>query len=417
MVGTSKISGPSGFIQLNASLSLVVDYGKVLHPEGMHQIGTLYEDGLIQGSSEPLGQWNGLKTIEELPGAVFRGIDCDNQPLELPGPVKGPTGGLKYNNQEYLVLFGRVATPDHKVIGFMTDEGSLYFRDSRFPGQTMRKMDEYSQLATFFQGIKSNHEPCKYDYQRSLHKQDKSYWENEVMRYFTDYDRVNGPQKKYVFDTMRVFASSGLLQLVRKSEGTAGLGNVKHGASGVTGVRTGNVTLDREEFEREVNFFKKFGALMAIPARVKPLIEVRINLVVAHEYGHQLEFCLSHSVQQKIQDCYQKRLANCDKQHPLPEEAETLSELVQPQDIENRVFVSGYARTSWHEYWAECVAAFAVKESRDTLEKNDPEIHAILMDVMLSPEKVVSPMLVENILNLQTSLRVGGEFRDDILKQ
>ena len=298
----------------------------------------------------------------------------------------------------------------------MSDDGTLYFRDQRFP-DVFRKMDDYSQLSTFFQGTKSNGQAWKHEFQRSLHKADKSYCENEVIRYFSDYDRVNGQQKKYVVDTMKLFANSGLLQLVRKSEGTAGLGNVKHGASGVTGVRTGNVTLDREEFEREVNFYKKFGALMAIPARVKPLIEVRINLVVAHEYGHQLEFCLAHAVQQRIQDCYQQRVQQSARLHPLPEEAETLSELVQPHAIEERVFVSGYARTSWHEYWAECVAAFAVKESRDTLKQRDPEVHQLLLDVVQRPETVLSPMLQENILNLQTSLRVGGELRDDLLKQ
>lgn len=410
----TKAAGPVGQINLAGSWLMVAD-GKVYGPNG-NEIGFFFEDGLIQGLEAPLGPWDGLKVIEELPGAVFQGIDSFQQPIVLPSPDKGPIGGLKYNNQDMLVLFGRIATADHRVVGRMSDDGTLYFRDPRFP-DTFRKMDDYSQLSTFFQGTKSNGQPWKHEYQRSLHKQDKSYGENEIIRYFSDFDRVNGQQKKYVVDTMRLFALSGLLQLVRKSEGTAGLGNVKHGASGVTGVRTGNVTLDREEFEREVNFYKKFGALMAIPARIKPLIEVRINLVVAHEYGHQLEFCLAAAVQARIQECYQKRISVSARQHPLPEEAETLSELIQPHQIEERVFVSGYARTSWHEYWAECVAAFAVKESRDTLKMRDPEVHDLLMDVVLRPETVLSPMLQENILNLQTSLRVGGELRDDLLKQ
>lgn len=413
-VEQKEVKGPTGFIQLGDHL-LVVEDGKIYHPEGA-QIGFLYEDGLILGNGEPLGKWDGLKTIEELPGAVFRGIDLDNMQLELPETEKGPIGGLKYNNQDLLVLFGRVATANHRLVGKMTDDGTLFFRDPRFPGK-LRKMDEYSQLQTLFQGTRSNGQAWKYEFQRSLYRFDKSYWENEIIRYFEDIDRVNGPQKKYVFDTMKLFAVSGLLQLVRKSEGTAGLGNVKHGASGVTGVRTGNVTLDREEFEREVNFYKKFGPLMCVPSRAKPLIEVRINLVVAHEYGHQLEFCLAQAAQERIRDAYEKRIQNSNRLHPVPDEAETFSEVVQPQDVEKRVFISGYARTSWHEYWAECVAAFATKESRGELKKCDPEIYELLKEVVQTPEKVLSPMLQEGILNLQASLRVGGELPDDLLSQ
>lgn len=410
----SKTTGPSGFIQYGANL-LVVDYGKVYHQDGS-QIGFLFEDGLIQGSGEPLGVWDGLKTIEELPGAVFQGIDSYGLQLELPGAQRGPIGGLKYNGQDFLVLFGRIATQDHKLIGRMTDDGSLFLRDPRFP-DTLRKMDEHCQLSTLFQGTKSNGQAWKHEFQRQLHQVDKSYWENEIMRYFVDFDRINGPQKKYVMDTMKIFALSGLLQTVRKSEGTAGLGNVKHGASGVTGVRTGNVTLDREEFEREVNFFKKFGALMAVPSRAKPLIEVRLNMVVSHEYGHQLEFCLSKAAQDKIQEVYEKRALSSSRLHPLPEEAETYSELIQPNQVDERIFISGYARTSWHEYFAECVAAFAIKDSRDMLKQCDGEIHELLTEVISKPEKVLSPMLQEGMLNLQTSLRVGGVLPDDLLSK
>ncbi len=414
MVEAVKTTGPSGFIQVGPNL-LVVDYGKILNPEGS-QVGFLHEDGLLQGTGEPLGRWDGLKTIEELPACSFRGIDGKGLQLELPGAQRGPTGGLSYNNQVFNVIFGRIATQDHRLIGEMHDDGTLLFRDRRFPG-VLRKMDENSQLSTKFTGIKSNGQPWQHEFSRSLHRADKSYWENEIIRYFEDIDRVNTQQKKYVFDTMKLFAVTGLLQTVRKNEGTAGLGNVKHGASGVTGVRTGNVTLDREEFEKEVNFFKKFGALMAVPSRAKPFIEVRINMVVAHEYGHQLEFCLSQAAQHTIEDVYQKRRHKCDRLHPIPEEAETYSELIQPHQVEERIFVSGYARTSWHEYWAECVAAYAIKESRDTLKQCDPEIYELLTQVVLEPEKVLSPKLQDAMLNLQASLRVGGELPENLLAE
>lgn len=416
MTAMTKTSGPTGFLQLGSAHFLSVLDGKVIHPSDDGEIGFLFDDGLLMGLREPLGVWDGLKTIEELPGAAFQGIDALKVPMQLPGPERGPIGGLKYNGRELMVLFGRIATLDHKLIGRMSDDGTLYFRDPRFP-DTYRKMDETCQLATVFQGTKSNGQAWKQEFQRSLHLPDKSYWENEVMRYFVDYDRINQAQRKYVLDTMKLFALSGLLQLVRKSEGTAGLGNVKHGAAGVTGVRTGNVTLFKDDFEKEVNFYKRFGALMVIPfTRLKPFVEVRINLVVAHEYGHQLEFCLAQASQQRIQDIYEERLQKAAKLHPIPDEAGTVSEIVEPHEIEKRTFVSGYARSSWHEYWAECVAAFAVRESRDELRNRDPQIYELLCDVVLQPEKVLSPRLQESMLSLQTSLRAGGELPDEILK-
>jgi len=442
MVESSKIKGPSGFLQLGAHL-LVVDYGKVYHQDGS-QIGFLFEDGLLEGTAEPLGKWDGLKSIEELNGAIFRGIDSYGLQLELPGPDRGPIGGLMYNftisdpqsgssnpadmgstgglrynsKKDFFVLFGRIATPDHKLVGRMTDDGTLYFRDERFP-ETLRKMDENSQLSTLFQGTKSNGQAWRHEFQRQLYKPDKIYWENEINRYFEDMDRINAQQKKYIYDTMKFYADSGLLHMVRKSEGGAALGNVRHGASGVTQVRSGKVNLDRDEFEREVQFFKKFGALMAVPSQCKPYVEVRINLVVAHEYGHQLEFCLTQATQDRINEIYQKRLHACNRLHPLPEEAGTVSELIQPHQFEERIFVSGYARSTVHEFWAECVAAFAIKESRDVLKQIDSEIYDLLMEVVLKPERVVSTLegKRENILALQTSLRVGGILTEDVFRE
>ena len=80
----------------------------------------------------------------------------------------------------------------------------------------------------------------------------------KMIRYFRDYDKLQIQQKKYVLDSLNIWASSGLLQIVRKSEGDCMLGNIKHGAAGVTGVKSGYVTLDKEEFDKEILLFKKF---------------------------------------------------------------------------------------------------------------------------------------------------------------
>lgn len=412
MVEPLKGTGPSGFLEFGQNL-LVVDYGKI-YQDGA-PVGFLHEDGLIQGTAEPLGIWQGLKTIEELPGCKFRGIDNHGFQLELPGNSSGPTGGLTYNKVSLNVIFGRIATHDHRLVGLMDDDGSIQFRDSRFPG-VLRKMDEASQLGTTFKGIKSNGQPWQFEYNRPLHRPDKAYWENEIARYFEDIDRVTGPQKKYVYETMKLFASTGLLQVVRKKEGSAGLGNVKHGASGATGVRSGKVNLDREEFEKEVVYYKQYGATMVVP-RVKPFTEVRINLVVAHEFGHQLEFCLSQVASNLISDTYQKRRIQCDQMHPLPQEYDGGAELVKPNQLEERVFISGYARSSMNEYWAESVAAFAVKSSRDLLKDVDPEIYELLSGIINQPEKMLNLNLHDPILTLQTSLRVGQEMPENPLAQ
>lgn len=409
----SILRGPSGFLELSGN-TFVVDYGKIF--DGNEQVGFLFENGLLQSQGMKQGHWQGLKALEELPGCVFRGIDSYGIPLEMPGTFKGPTGGLKYNGLPFTAICGRVANQNNELIGSLEDDGKLYFRDLRNPSLN-RLMDESSKLNCSFQGILSNGKPATWDFQRPLYRSDKTYKENEIIRYFVDYDAVSFPQKKYVLETMDVFAASGLLQLVRKSEGNAALGNVKHGAAGVTGVRTGNVTLDKEEFEKEVVFYKRFGPLMAMPTSIKPYLEVRINMVVAHEYGHQLEFCLSQATQGQITDLYEQHLVRCNKEHPLPPGYEGYAELLAPPEVEKRTFISGYARTSMHEYWAEAVAAFSVKSSRDVLRQVDPAIYELLKELVLHPESLVSPIHRETILELQTSLFMGGELSKDILEQ
>jgi hypothetical protein len=393
---------------------LVVDYGKIYHSDGS-QIGYLYEDGLLEATAPPF-EWQGAKTIEELTGFKFRGIDSAGVALELPSGTRGPIGGLQYNGVPLNVLYGRVSTQDHIVVGYFDDNGVLTLRDHKTPSM-LHTLDENSQLNTVFQGIKSNGTPFVHEFVRPLHKKDRNYIDNEIIRYFQDFEKLNTVQKNYVLETMQIWAASGLLQLVRKSEGNAALGNVKHGASGVTGVRTGMVTLDREEFETEITLYKRYGAVAKVANRLKPYSEVRINLVVSHEYGHQLEFTLSQACQDKITDLYQKRLHTCNRLHPLPEMYEGLAELLLTHQIEERVFISGYARSSMHEYWAECVAAFSVRESREMLKAMDPGIYQILHDVLFSPEKNLSPKFENDALRLQSSLKVGGHFRDDLLSQ
>lgn len=403
-----KISGPSGFIEL-AGQMLVVDYGKIYH-DGQ-PVGFLHEDGLVRSESPIIGSFEGLQPIEAVKGAKFRGIDESGNQLELPGDAPGPTGTLVYNNVHLAAINGRLATADHQLVGEIDDAGNIFLRD-RLKKEPKRKLDENSQLSTIGQGFDSKGQKWQVEITRPLYRKDKSYFENEIIRYFEDFDKLTAPQKKYVKDTMKFWAVSGLLQIVRKSEGTAALGNVKHGTAGVTGVRTGFVTLDREEFEKEVKLYKQYGCFWVV---ARPHLEVRLNLVVAHEYGHQLEFVLSQAAQERIQSLYEKRLRACLKLHPTPKGTNTDSELVVPERIDKRCFVSGYAKSSHHEYFAEAVAAFSVISGRQELLKIDPEMHALLTELITTPENLVRPVFVETALALQASLRTGGELNEDLL--
>ncbi len=403
-VEPNKVQGPSGFLELHGHM-LVVDYGQV-YMEG-NPVGFLFEDGY-------LNQAKVTKPIEEIHGCVFRGIDANGIALELPTGTAGPSGKLIYNGVTLNVTNGRIGTLDHRLVGEMEDDGTVYMRDG--VNKVARvKLDENSQLTTIFEGKKSDGEPWKHEFVRPLYRKDKSYSDNEIIRYFAEFDKLKTAQKKYVCESMNVWAASGVLQVVRKSEGNCMLGNVKHGAAGVTGVRTGYVTLDKEEFEKEITLFAKFGSSAVVSTRFKPFLEVRINLVVAHEFGHQLEFCLSQATQNKIRDLYEARVKLCDSKHPLPPEYEGLSELLTPQQVPERLFISGYARSSKHEYWAECVAAFSVKDSRDYLKKLDPEIYQILLEVITKPENVMRRVFYDNVLELQSSLRVGGELTANLI--
>ena len=412
-VEVPKVQGPSGFIEVGGQ-TFVVDYGKVYHQDGS-PIAFLFEDGFLKSLKGPLGTAEGYRPIDEIKGCIFRGIDASGIELELPGEISGPTGSLTYNGIVLNVINGRIATPDHKLIGEFNDECTLFLRD-QVKKVARRKMDDNTQLTTIFRGKRGSGQTLEHEFIRPLYRKDRKYFENEILRYFENFDGLSSPQKKFVLESLGLWARCGLLQVVRKSEGTAALGNVKHGASGVTGVRTGYVTLDKDEFEKEITLSKRYGAIAVVATRIRPYLEVRLNQVVSHEYGHQLEFILSQAAQDRITSLYQQRISKCDKLHPLPNDYEGLSELLMPQHVTERDFISGYARTSMHEYWAECTAAFSVAESRDVLKQLDPEMYNLLHELVFNPDKMVRPVFVDSIVDLQVSLRVGGELTNELLE-
>jgi hypothetical protein len=118
-----------------------------------------------------------------------------------------------------------------------------------------------------------------------------------------------------------------------------------------------------------------------------------------------------------ITELYEKHKAKSARHYPLPNGYEGYAEVLTPQQVHQRVFISGYARTSMHEYWAECVAAFSVRDSRKMLKELDPAAYAILREVVTNPAKMIRPVFREQIMDLQTSLRIGGEYTEELLAE
>lgn len=402
-----------------AGATYVVDYGKIYLDTSL--VGFLFEDGYLQDTLGPLGAIASLRPIEALSNCVFRGIDTQGKELVLPGSTTGPTGTLTYNGVPLHVINGRLATSDHRLVGSFSDDGTVSISDGSAE-EGKYYLDDTTRLTTLFEGTKSDGTPFAYDYDRPLYKRDRKYGQNETIRYFMGFESLSVVQKRYVLETMSLWASSGLLQVVRKSEGDASLGNVKHGAAGVTAVRTGNATFDKEEFDKDVEYYNAHGPLFGVGkttkgGKVSNLVEIRLSLVVPHEFGHQLEFTLTQAAQDQIAEMYDYRLAACEKVHSVPGLGKASSELLPTPEVEKRHFVSGYAKSSTHEYWAECVAAFSIKATRDILKQYDPQMHKLLTDLVLRPKTLLRVVLHDTIAALQASLRLGGEFDEDILSR
>ncbi len=400
--------GPTGFLTDGQGM-LVVEDGQIFK-DGQY-VGVLFEDGYLQSFNELLGKPGDILLIESIAPWQFRGIDSGGGELSLPDAI-GPTGDLTYNGRPFKVINGRIIAPGHRYVAQITDEGQIYIRQKGGTADRI-KLDNITLLNFIFEGKNSKGDNWQHQFARPLYRPDRSYTDNEIIRYFDGFDALNALQKKYILETMALWSSCGILQIVRKSEGDASLGNVKHGATGVTRIRTGNVSLDKEEFEREVNFFKKYGPIMNVSKNGKGQLEVRLNLVMAHEFGHQVDFVLMAAVQEQVLELYEKRKKGCDKLHRLagPDQS---SELLMPQQLEQRHFISGYAKASAHEYWAESLAAFSLKETRDYLKEVDPVIYQIMVSLIKNPTAVFSRVLHETLIGLQASLRLGGEFTDEL---
>jgi hypothetical protein len=182
-----RLVGPSGFLELGGNV-LVVDFGKVFLEDTV--VGFLYEDGLLKNGSSPDSEDSQWRLIDDLEGCIFRGIDSAGLELVIPSSeYGGPTGKLVYNGQSYNVLNGRIATEEHTLVGEFHDTGLVTVRD-HYTKVARRELDETAILNLTFDGVRSDGSAWKYEYSRPLSRKDKSYAENEIIRYFQDFDRL-----------------------------------------------------------------------------------------------------------------------------------------------------------------------------------------------------------------------------------
>lgn len=413
-----RTAGPSGFIEFGQEF-ILVDYGQVIK-DGVI-IGKFFDDGFMEVKGLSLGNRKNKIFIDQLQDVRFKGSDSYGLTLILPLEHKLPSGDLKYDGILFKVVNGKICTSDHRLVGFFDNDGTIYARDN-LNKRLKVKLEENTQLNTSFLGINGLGQKFEHTFNRPLSRPNKNYTENEILRYFESFDTLTSIQKKYVVENLNLWAASGILQIVRKSEGTCAFGDIKHGASGVTGIRTGYVTLDKKEFETEIKLFYGEAPFYGkAPLRnltlhdLEPYVEARVNMVVAHEFGHQLEFTLCQKAQDQIAEIYMLRKDKSNKINPLPSNYNGKSEILHPEKIHQKVFYSGYAKESAQEFFAESVAAFSVAETRNDLKLHDPELYNLLSLIIFDSSKMIRSVYSDLIMDLQASLRLAGIFTEDLL--
>jgi hypothetical protein len=115
-------------------------------------------------------------------------------------------------------------------------------------------------------------------------------------------------------------------------------------------------------------------------------LEVRFNVELTRLFAGQLLLLVSEEFLTDLETRFRNRLLQCSTDITV-----NMSELVDEKNINTRSFITGRARRSAHEYWAESVAAFSLKKSREELQWLDCDMHACILDFVRHPESYLSP--------------------------
>ena len=201
---------------------------------------------------------------------------------------------------------------------------------------------------------------------------------SNISKYFEGFSELNSDAQKYLEATLSFFDKCGFVGLLIKYGKHARLDDLGERLS----IQENDYSVfDRNQFEREIAFFQKFGAFMAVPNKKAPLIEVRLNLVVAHEMAHQIQMLVEEKWLDQFVNMYNERHQTCEHTVGVPE-------LIMPYELEKRHFVTAYARLSPWEFFAESFCCFAVRDAHIKLRSIDFEVYEHLCELFHSPEKM-----------------------------
>ncbi len=233
-----------------------------------------------------------------------------------------------------------------------------------------------------------------------------------LKKYFLDYEDLEVNQQKYVSDCFRLWYLSGLLKTVYKSQGGADFDTLADGSTVACSVRTGNVKIARENFQREVESFERFGPVTSFATAENQVKGSCFNLSLLVGLGFQIEFCLSDQTRDSVREVFET----------APSTSGTLSEPrpgenpPQPwRPAPNLSFAPGTPHKSFHHYWAESLAAFSIKKSREQLQQVDSRIHALLTELVLQPEGKIGGNVKVTLLNSKKELLEADEYVDNLL--
>jgi hypothetical protein len=173
----------------------------------------------------------------------------------------------------------------------------------------------------------------------------------------------------------------------------------------------GYVSIDRQEMELETAVFNKHGSISVQP-RAEPFVVVYLGLGVAHEFAHQLSDFLLPDFSTIVNSIYERKKQSCSHK-----ESDKHEELLTPIQVAQRHFISGHARVSTNEYWAECITAFSKKDSRDILSTFDSEIHKALTDLVLYPERYLATPWNQSVIEIRAARGIDSTTIESFLEE
>jgi hypothetical protein len=228
--------------------------------------------------------------------------------------------------------------------------------------------------------------------------------------YFEGFDDISIESQEFLSKSVEFFERCGFIEFLLKQ----GLKARFEGLNGASFRMKDKVAVfDPDELDRELKFSKKFGAMMAVPGKPSPLLDIRLNLVIGHGLAHQILPLLKSDFRERIAALYAEKTQSCN--HSSGESNKNV-ELLKPQEMPERHFVSSWARTDLAQYWAESFACFGRKDSKSMLEKIDAAMYSALREFFLHPENYMCSSCASSILEIRSANAISAETVNELLR-